>query len=196
MRGAERVQPKATPAGAFERAREYLRAGKRIDMVALAADLGVARATLYRWTGDRERLLADATWAEAHAVAEHLLHRARRKTGARRIQAVCTEFIAAFAGNQGVAMFLAQERGAGLELLTGVNGGFRPRLVAWIAGLIQAEIDAGRYRAPADAELLADGVVTIGERYLHHGGDPDVSPDPAAAGRMIAVLLREAPASR
>jgi AcrR family transcriptional regulator len=192
MNGDERVRPRATPAGAFERAREYLRAGKRIDMVALAADLGVARATLYRWTGDRERLLADATWAEAHAVADHMLHRSRRKTGLARIQSVCVDFLDAFAGNEGVATFLEHERDAGLELLTRVNGGFRPRLVAWIADMIQAEIDAGRYRAPAHSTLLADGIITIGERFLHHGGDPDVTPDAASAGRMIAVLLREA----
>ncbi len=57
--------------------------------------------------------------------------------------------------------------------------------------LIQGEVDAGAYRTPADPDLLADGIVTIGERFLHHGGDPDVTPDAASAGRMIAVLLRE-----
>jgi AcrR family transcriptional regulator len=192
MSGAEPIKPRATPAGAFQRAREYLRTGRRIDMVTLAADLGVARGTLYRWTGDRERLLADATWAEAHAVAEHLLRRSEGRTGLDRIQTVCANFIAAFAGNQGVNSFLEHERHSGLELLTRLSGGFRPRLVAWIAAMIQAEIDAGHYRAPADAELLADGVVTIGERFLHHGGDPDANPDAVSAGRTIAVLLREA----
>jgi AcrR family transcriptional regulator len=161
-------------------------------MVALAGDLGVARGTLYRWTGDRERLLADATWAEAQAVAEHILERSGDRTGLDRIQTVCAEFIAAFAGNPGVNAFLQHERHSGLELLTRLNGGFRPRLVAWIATMIQAEIDRGHYRAPADPELLADGVVTIGERFLHHSGDPDVNPDAINAGRTIAVLLREA----
>jgi AcrR family transcriptional regulator len=191
MSGAERIKPRATPAGAFERAREYLREGRRIDMVTLAADLGVSRATLYRWTGDRERLLADATWAEMHVVAEHLLSRSKNRTGVSRIQFVCVGFINAFAGNPGLSGFLDHERHAGLELLTRVNGGFRPRLVAWIASMIQDEIDAGHYRAPAQPELLADGIVTIGERFLHHGGDPDLTPDAATAGRMIAVLLRE-----
>jgi AcrR family transcriptional regulator len=192
MGGAERVKPRATPAGAFERAREYLRAGKRIDMVALSADLGVARGTLYRWTGDRERLLADATWAEAQSVAEHMLQRSQTKTGLDRIQTVCADFIAAFAGNASVNSFLEHERNSGLELLTRLNGGFRPRLVAWIAAMISVEIDAGRYRAPADPELLADGIVTIGERFLHHSGDLEVIPDATSATRTIAVLLREA----
>src|SRR4051794_28745966 len=191
MQGEERVKPKATPAGAFERAREYLRAGRRLDMVELAADLGVSRATLYRWTGDRERLLTDAVWAEAHMIAEHILHGTRRRSGVSRIQKVSVEYFDFFATNPGVNAFLAHERDAGLTLMTRVNGGFRPRAVAWTRDMIQAEIDAGAYHAPADPELLADGIFTIGERFLHHGGDPDVTPDTAAAGRMIAVLIRE-----
>ena len=191
MEGAERVKPRSTPAGAFERAREFIRTGRRIDMVALATDLGVSRATLYRWTGDRERLLADAVWAEAHAIADHMLERHRAETGLARIQAVCVDFLAYFGNNDGVNAFLQHERDTGLELLTWVNGGFRPRLTAWIRDHIQDEIDAGHYSAPEDPELLADGIVTIAERFLHHGGDPDVSPDPTSAGRMIALLLRE-----
>ena len=37
--------------------------GERVDMLALASELGVSRATIYRWTGDRERLLADVLWS-------------------------------------------------------------------------------------------------------------------------------------
>jgi AcrR family transcriptional regulator len=192
MAGAEPVRPRPTPAAAFGHARQMLREGRRIDMVALAAEIGVARATLYRWTGGRERLLAEATWAEMEALADHLLQRSRRKTGLARLQAVCVDFIAAFADNPGVNAFLQHERDAGLQLLTRANGGFRPRLIAWIRTQIEAEVDAGHYRPPADPAFLAEGIVTIGERFLHHGGDPDVTPDPPAAGRMIALLLREA----
>jgi AcrR family transcriptional regulator len=194
MGGAASVTPKATPAGAFDAARRRMRSGQRIDMVALAAELGVARATLYRWTGDRERLVADAAWAEARAVADHYATELRPQTGLPYIQSVCIAFLSSFADNGGVRAFLQQERGSGLALLTRVDGGFRPRLVAWIEERIDAEVAAGHYRAPAYSQLLADGIVTIGERFLHHGGDPDVTPDPASASRMIALLLREAPA--
>jgi AcrR family transcriptional regulator len=196
MGGGDRVRPTATPAGAFERAREYLREGRRIDMVALAADLGIGRATLYRWTGDRERLMADAVWAEAEMIAEHIAAKSRRKTGGARIRSVAVDILDAFAASPGVNAFLQQEGASGLALFTHVNGRFRPRAVAWFAAVIQGEVDAGRYRAPADPALLADGIVTIGERFLHNGGDPDVTPDPVSAGRMFDVLLREASAAR
>lgn len=189
LTGAERVRPTATPAGAFARAREFLRAGRRLDMVELAADIGVSRATLYRWTGDRERLLVDAVWAETEVVAEHVRAGTSGQAGAARVLAIAVRYFEHFAANSGVSAFLAHERDAGLLLLTRVNGGFRPRAVAWFRDVVQAEIDSGAYRPRADAALLADGIITIGERYLHHGGDPDVTPDPAAAGRMVAALL-------
>jgi AcrR family transcriptional regulator len=193
MEGGELVRSAATPAGAFELAREYLREGRRIDMVALAADLGIARATLYRWTGDRERLMADAVWAEAEMIAERIAARSRGRTGVDRIRSIAVDVHVAFARSVGVNAFLQQERAPGLELFTRVNGSFRPRAVAWFAATIQTEVDAGRYRPPASPALLADGIITIGERFLHHGGDPDVTPDPISAGLMFDVLLREDP---
>ena len=59
------AQPRATPADAFRAAREIYMRGERIDMQALAQQLGVSRGTLYRWTGSRERLLVDVVWSYA-----------------------------------------------------------------------------------------------------------------------------------
>src|SRR6185437_1391993 len=54
---------------AFRLARDRWRAGERIDMSALARELGVNRVTLYRWVGSREQLLVDVIWN----LTDHLL---------------------------------------------------------------------------------------------------------------------------
>jgi hypothetical protein len=36
---------------------------QRVDMGALAKQLGISRATLHRWTGHRDQLLAHALWS-------------------------------------------------------------------------------------------------------------------------------------
>src|SRR2546423_4830705 len=59
------AERRATPADAFHAAREIYMRGERIDMQALAQQLGVSRGTLYRWTGSRERLLVDVVWSLA-----------------------------------------------------------------------------------------------------------------------------------
>ena len=46
-----------TPEDAVDVARELLDAGERVDMQAVARNLGVSRATVHRWFGTREELM-------------------------------------------------------------------------------------------------------------------------------------------
>jgi AcrR family transcriptional regulator len=188
--GADAVQERPTPAAAFERAREVIRSGKRLDMAALAAHVGISRPTLYRWTGDRERLLADASWAELEQVLRYFDQRTK-EDGVEHIERLAGDFLGALANNQALHAFLANEGDNGLRLMTAPNGGIRPRLVAAVRDLIQREVTRG-YRPPADPQILADGIVALGERWLYHGGDPAMNPDPATARQVIGLLLREA----
>ena len=40
--------------------------GRRIDVQAIAAELGLSRATIYRWYGSRDRLVGDGQCAVRH----------------------------------------------------------------------------------------------------------------------------------
>jgi hypothetical protein len=183
---------KVTPADAFIRAREIVRAGERLDMLALAAELGIARATLYRWTGDREQLLSDILWTGAQTLFEHVVHTTRER-GADGLRIGTTRFLTQLATGSELSQFLQIEGAAGLRLITDYCGGVRPRLVDAIAAWIQREVNDGYYRAPEDPQLLADGMVSLGERFLYHGGYVESNPDAETASRMIALLIREAP---
>ena len=55
----------ATPKDALELATATHLAGRRVDMGTLARELGVGRATLYRWFGSREELLEQMLLARA-----------------------------------------------------------------------------------------------------------------------------------
>lgn len=190
MAGAATVQRRATPAAAFERARETFRSGKRLDMAQLAADLGVARATLYRWTGDRNRLLGDVAWCEVRSLIGHF-DRSASESGAERLQHVADGFLDALADNRPLSQFLALEGAAGLRLLTLPTGDVRPRIIAAVSEIIEREAAAGNYHPPDDPHLLADGIVSLAERFLYHAGDPAMNPDPQTAKRIIQLLLRE-----
>jgi AcrR family transcriptional regulator len=185
------VEPiRATPADAFRRAREIVQAGDRLDMLALANELGIARATLYRWTGDREQLLSDVLWVNVHALFEHVVDTTRER-GADGLRIGATRFLTQLAGEGGLVGFLATEGQTGYRLITDSRGAVRPRLVSAIAAWIEREVQAGFYRPPEQPELLADGIVTLGERFLYHGGYVESNPDADTASRMIALLIRE-----
>src|SRR4051812_11213996 len=153
MAGADAVERRPTPAAAFARARELFRAGERIDMGALANDVGVARATLYRWTGDRERLLADVAWAEVDALLRYF-ERRDQAGSIEYMQAVANGFLGALADSEALRAFLANEGDTALRIMTAHDGGVRPRLVAAIGELIEAEAAAG-YVPPDDPHILA-----------------------------------------
>jgi AcrR family transcriptional regulator len=184
------VPVRPTPGAAFALARAWVRAGRRLDMAGLAAELGVSRNTLYRWTGDRDRLLADVVWADLELMLDASWSVADGG-GAQRLQQAGAAFIDAVAQRSAIRPLLANEGASGLRLLTDPAGPIRPRIVARVAGAIEEEARAGRYAPPAPPAVLADGVVSLGERFLHHGGDPALNPDPRNATAIISLLLRE-----
>lgn len=190
MAGAATIAQRATPAAAFARAREMFRSGEKLDMGRLAGELGVARATLYRWTGDRNRLLGDIAWSEMHSLFAHI-DEITPGAGVQRLERMAGVFLDAMADNSSLDAFLALEGPAGVRLFTAPTGRLRRRIIAAVTELIDREVDAGHYRPPDDPRILAEGVVSIGERFLYHAGEPAISPDPESAKRIIGLLLRE-----
>jgi AcrR family transcriptional regulator len=188
MAGGEEKLERPTPAAAFSRARAIFRAGGRIDMGALATETGVARATLYRWTGDRDRLLADLVIAELGELISGL-DRTTRGSGPERLARVAARFHTTVADNPMLHRLLEHEGDHGLNLLTSPDGLVRPRIVGLVTDLIQREAEERGYKPPADPALLADAMVALGERFLYHSGGPQTKPDPTQLA--FGLLLRE-----
>ena len=188
--GTDAPVARVTPADAFNAARGGIQRGEKLDMVALADQLGISRATLYRWTGDRDRLLADVVATELDDLIRAAAGRATG-SGARRLETAIAWFLNTLAGLPALRAFLMNEGESGLQMITSPAGPIRPRVVATVAALIDEEVESGRYRPPAPPELLADGIITLAERYLHNGGDPALNPDPATASTIAGLLLRE-----
>jgi AcrR family transcriptional regulator len=186
LAGTALVRTSATPAAAFARAQEIFRAGTRLDMGKLAQDIGVARATVYRWTGDRDQLLTDILWAEAKTALDLLGDRSTNQ-GIARFQEIASGYLARAGA---LRAFLRHEGAHGLWLITAPNGPFRKRLLDAVIELFNREVQHG-YRPPETLELLADSVISLVERFLHNGGDPDANPSPDTAKRAIALLIRQ-----
>lgn len=54
---------KPTPLDAFKRARRMWLKGEKISLAALADDLHIGRATLFRWVGNRDLLIGEILWS-------------------------------------------------------------------------------------------------------------------------------------
>jgi AcrR family transcriptional regulator len=183
---------RSTPLVAFALARRTFQAGHRLDMRALAAELGVNRATLYRWVGSRELLLCEVIWSLTRNTVERGLDRAAAGAapeGPSRLAVLLTDFVRDTLVHPGVRRFLEEEGEFALRLLTPASGGFQQRLVGLVHDLIVGETAAGRLRSPVPVDDLAYTVVRVIESYVYLRVITGEEPDGDRAGRVLQALL-------
>jgi len=174
---------------AFREARRRFLAGERIDMGSLAAGLGVNRVTLYRWVGNRERLLVEVMWS----LARPTLDRARAEahgSGAERIVGVSLAFMRAVLGHPRFAAFVHAEPELALRILTRGDTGLQGRLIGYYETMLREEVDAGRVSTSLPVHELAYMIVRTMESYVYTDLITGEEPNPEKGAMVLRVLLR------
>jgi AcrR family transcriptional regulator len=185
------AQPAERPSAedAFRLARRKFLAAERIDMSALAAELGVNRVTLYRWIGSRNQLLVEVVWSVGQRTLEKV-DAGVRQSGAERVVQVVTRFLDAVITSDGMKRWLAEEGELAMRLLTRHDTGFQPRLIDWIYALLSEESEAGRLSLPADLHEVAYVIVRLIESYTYLDLITGEDPDAQRAEPILRLLLR------
>jgi AcrR family transcriptional regulator len=176
-------------ADALRLARRRFLAAQRIDMTALAAELGVNRVTLYRWVGSRDALLVDVVWSLAEPTLAAVDAQVDA-TGGERIVQVVTGFLDAVITNPGMRRWVSEEGELAMRLLTRHDTGFQPRLIEAVYELLREETDAGRLALPADLGEVAYVLVRVIESYTYLDLILGEQPDAARAEPIVRMLLR------
>jgi AcrR family transcriptional regulator len=186
------AQRRQAPRDAFRLARHKWRTGERVDMSALARELGINRVTLYRWVGSREQLLVEVIWnltnhnlTEATAVVD-----ATGATGAERIIQTVSRFIDKAISHHGMQRWLANEGESAMRLLTRHQAGYQPRLVARLEVLLDEEVDGGRLDLPADVHEVAYVLEQLVESYVYLQPIAGEKPEARRAEPILRMLLR------
>lgn len=142
----------------------YLR-GERVDIQAIAREVGLGRATVYRWFGSRDGLVGEVLIR----AADPLLDAARadaRGSGGRALLDVFDRFNRGIVGAPALRQYVEQEREAALRVITSGAGVVEPHLVGRIAEVIDEEVRRGRYEPPVDSSTLAYAIVRLAEAFL------------------------------
>jgi AcrR family transcriptional regulator len=163
----------------------YLR-GRRVDVQAIAAELGLGRTTIYRWFGSREGLLGEVLYRAAEPLLEAARKTARGRGGPALLNTF-DRFNRSLADAPALLQFLEQERDAALRIITSSGGTLQPRMVARITGLIEDEVRAGTYQPPVEPSTLGYAIVRLAEAFLFN--------DAAAGMRGDVDRLREVEAA-
>jgi AcrR family transcriptional regulator len=163
----------------------YLR-GRRVDIQAIAAELGLGRATVHRWFGTREALIGEVLVLAATPTLEASRAEARGKGGPALLETF-DRFNRKLADAPALQQFVEAEREAALRIITSRNGIVQPRVVAMITHLIADEVRAGDYEPPVEPAVLGYAIVRLAEAFLFN--------DAALGSRGDLDRLREVEAA-
>jgi AcrR family transcriptional regulator len=142
----------------------YLR-GRRVDVQAIAAELGLGRTTIYRWFGSRDELIGEVVFRAAEPLIEAARAGARGRGGAALLDTF-DRLNRSFAEASALREFVEQEREVALRIITSSAGNFQPRMVARITALIEDEVRRGTYEPPVDPATLGYAIVRLAEAFL------------------------------
>ena len=188
----ERTPQRASPLDALRLARSHWLAGERLDMGALARELGVSRATLYTWVGSKERLLGEVLWSFAESGLEQS-RQAARGSGAEFIVEVFERFDRMNAEFVPLRRFIEQDPELALRLLTSKHGPVQERMIAAARALLAEEVEAGALVPALDIDTLAYMIIRVAESFTYSdvitGSEPDI--DKAVA--VVRLLLTATP---
>jgi AcrR family transcriptional regulator len=193
MGTAPSVKPPGRPAAATREEvlaaamSRYLR-GRRIDVQAIAAELGLGRATIYRWFGSREELIGEILFQAADPLLD-AARAAARGRGPQVLLDTFDRFNRSLADARALRQFVEQEPDAALRIITAGAGRVQPRIVARIQEVIDDEVRAGAYEPPVDTSTLAYAIVRLGEAFLFNDAVAGMRGDVDRLREVEAALL-------
>jgi AcrR family transcriptional regulator len=165
----------------------YLR-GRRVDVQAIAAELGLGRATIYRWFGSREKLIGEVIIRATEPVLAEARKGLSGKGGPGLLDTF-DRFNRALADAPALRAFVEQERDAALRIIASGAGLVQPRMVELIAGLITEEAEAGTYKPPVEPATLGYAIVRLAEAFLFNDAVAGIRGDVDRLRDVEAALL-------
>jgi AcrR family transcriptional regulator len=169
---------KVSPVDALQAARRRFLARERVDMNELAADLGVGRATLYRWVGGRDQLLGEVMWSLTEPTLEQVKANAKG-TGIEWVLAVYRGFGEIILESPAVLHFVQTEPEAALRVMASKASPQQARVIDWYHRLLDEAAERFGITYRLDTETLAYTLIRIAESFLWTdlitGGEPDLS---------------------
>lgn len=183
-----RSEPRASvsPLHVFKLARRKWRAGERVDIGRIAGELGIGRATAFRWVGSRDALLGEVIWSFYEPTLRQALA-ASRARGAELIASLTASAMRAVLAFAPMRRWLEQDPEYALRIVTDETGVVQSRTAVFVQSVLQREIDAGRMNPLLDVETLTLLVLRISSSFLY--SDITCGRDPSVESAYTAIKI-------
>lgn len=180
--------PPDLPPDAFAAALEAYEACRQLDMSALATELGVARATLYRRVGSRQRLLGEVLWYRSRQVLAASLAAAEGLRGAARVVAILESYLRVVTDRPQLRTLFERDAESALRLVSDQESPVHRGLVRVVSSVLAEEEERGTLQLTIDRDTLAFVIVRIGESLIY--ADRTGSAPPQSHRAPVDVVAR------
>jgi AcrR family transcriptional regulator len=185
-------EARPTPLTAFREARRWWLKGRRLNLSALAEELGVGRATLMRWVGNKELLIGEIIWSLYKQLFDEAVARADQRpelTGVDYLATIYYDLNVEIMQAQPLRRFLQDDPRFGLQVLTSNVNPLQQRLVDTWRDLLDQQVAAGHIAPAMKTDDLAYFIIRIGEGTVYSDFICDREPDPVPANTAFRLLL-------
>ena len=164
--------------------------GEPIDMSALAHQLNIGRATIYRWVGNRDELLA----VVLAGATERTFRAAERSAGGTRdggpeyVVDVLARFMRAVLAAPGLKALTQREPMTFIRLAT-TPGAIEDRAAALVEELLESERVAGRLALTLPVPALAVAIVRVCDFHMYAHLLGRGAPEVDTALAIVRVLV-------
>lgn len=159
--------PDEIPSEIFKAASRIHLEPRRLDMQALAGQLGMGRTTLYRRVGDRDRLLGEVLWHFARRYLIDGIEATRELRGRERIVRFAEALVVSLDGLPAHRRLLEEEPAAALRILTTPTGIVQSGMRRTLARLLDFEAARGAYRTRMESDWLAYAILRLAESFVY-----------------------------
>lgn len=165
----------------------YLR-GRRVDVQAIAAELGLGRTTIYRWFGSREGLIGEVLVRAADPLLDEARAQAKGR-GAALLLDTFDRINRALVAAPALRQFVEQERDVALRIMTSSAGVVQAHMVSRIAEFIEDEVRKGTYEPAVESGTLAYAIVRLAEAFLYNDAGARIRTDVDRLRDVEAAIL-------
>lgn len=179
---------RVTPLDLFALAQKKWLAGDRLDIGRLASELGVGRATAFRWVGSRELLYGEIlsqSFVEAFTAAR----KDARGQGPGYIARVARRLMTRVLESAPLRGFIARDRDFAMRVLLSADSPVERRCVAAVEEALAEQLAAGHIAPAMDLHSLAYVIVRIAESFMYRDAITGERPDVDAATTAIRILV-------
>lgn len=182
-------RPAPAPVDLLHLARRRFMHGEKLDIAGLAAELGVSRATAYRWAGNAEEL-TDRVIASLAEETFHLSFREAEGEGIERLIDAFRRGLRYIARGPYREWLSREDPETALRIVASKYGHAQRTTMRLWEQALDEEVRCGRLELPVGPHKMAYAIVRISESFLYAdliaGEDPDVD----SCVEIIKLLLK------